>query len=177
MAYSEPIFKKSYRIKLAVWAALTLLMGLGMLIWPFVIFRALMSLLPAVLVVSGITAAGWAWQCRQKRRPHRRYWLLAAALLIAGILLFNFMQWRDVVLWYGFAVYLMLSGWQNMRPVWQRGVEMQPVWRLLGALTVWAFAALMLCMPSSGLSEALRLLGVFTVSWGAFQLLLPPPLE
>ena len=177
MAYGEQIFKKSYRIKLVIWAALTLFLGLGMLVWPFVVFRMLMSLLPAVLTVSGIIAAGWAFQCRRNRRPHRRYWLLAGVMLIAGILLWNFMQWRDVVLWYGFAAYLAVSGWQNMRPVWQRGVEMQPVWRMLGALTVWAFAALMLCMPSSGLSEALRLLGVFTVSWGAFQLLIPPPQE
>ena len=73
MAYGEQIFKKSYRIKLAIWAALTLFLGLGMLVWPFVVFRMLMSLLPAVLTVSGIIAAGWAFQCRRNRRPHRRY--------------------------------------------------------------------------------------------------------
>lgn len=177
MSYGEQIFKKSYRIKLAVWAATTLILGLGMLIWPFVVFRLLIVMLPALLIAGWLITAAWAWQCKANRRPHRRYWVLSGVLLLSGILLYNFMQWRDVVLWYGFAAYLIISGWQNMRPVWRRGVEMQPVWRLLGALTVWAFAALMLCMPSSGLSEALRLLGVFTFSWGAFQLLIPPPQE
>ena len=177
MTYGEQIFKKSYRIKLALWAISTLILGLGMLIWPFVVFRLLIVILPALLIAGWLITAAWAWQCKSNRRPHRRYWGLSVILLISGILLYNFLQWRDVVLWYGFAAYLAISGWQNMRPVWQRGVEMQPVWRMLGALTVWAFAALMLCMPSSGLSEALRLLGVFTVSWGAFQLLIPPPQE
>ena len=177
MAYGEQIFKKSYRIKLAIWAIATLLLGLGMLIWPFVTFRLLITLLPVVLIAAGVLTAMWAFQRRRNRRPYRRYWLLSAALLTGGTLLWIFLQWRDVALWYGFAVYLAVSGWQNMRPVWQRGVEMQPFWRILGALTVWAFAALMLYMPSSGLSEALRLLGVFTVSWGTFQLLIPPPQE
>ena len=78
MAYGEQIFKKSYRIKLAIWAISTLILGLGMLIWPFVTFRLLITLLPVVLIAAGILTAAWVFQHRRSRRPYRRYWLLTA---------------------------------------------------------------------------------------------------
>ena len=84
MAYGEQIFKKSYRIKLAIWAIATLLLGLGMLIWPFVVFRFLISFLPAALIGAGIITALWAFQRRRNRRNYRRYLLSAAAMLTGG---------------------------------------------------------------------------------------------
>lgn len=177
MIESSRIFNTSYRIKLIIWAAAALLLGACMIAWPFAVFRVLIGLLPLSLLAASLLTAFVAFQRKNARKRHRRCWLLAAVLLTSGLLLYHFLQWRDVVLWYGFALYLYISGWQNLRPAWQRGVDMQPIWRVLGSLTVWGFGALMLLMPSSGLSEALQLLGIFTACWGVFQLLLPPPRE
>ena len=86
-------------------------------------------------------------------------------------------QWRDVILWYLFIVYLVYSAYQLWQPVRARGVAKQIFWRSLGGLTAAGFAVMLLLKPRSGLSEALMLLGGFLICWGTFQLLLPAPRE
>ena len=88
--------------------------------------------------------------------------------------LFRWAEWRDGVLWYIFVGYLIFSAYLNMRPAWLPGVEKHAFARYAGGLTVWGFAVLLLFMPRSGLSDALQLLGIFTVAWGLYQLFLPP---
>ena len=170
-------FTSGCRFKLAVWALATLLLGLAMLFYPYVVFGYLVESLPWVILFSGAFFGVKALALKRRRKKYLPSMIAAVVLLGGGAALFWQPVWRDTVLWYVFAGYLIISGWQNLRPTRLPGVEKQTVSRYAGALAVWLMALLMLLKPRSGLSEALLLLSVFFISWGAFQLLLPPPRE
>ena len=169
-------FSMSLRFQLMFLAAFSLALGIGLVIWPFIFFGCMVMALPWGLLAVAllIWLAGLRgisdWR-RKKRLPS----LIGGSLfLIGGLLLLHFSHWRDMVLWYIFAAYLIFSAYCMLRPAWLPGVEKQSFARWIGALTVWGFVVLLLFMPRSGLSDALQLLGVFTAGWGAYQLLLPP---
>lgn len=164
----------SSRLKLLFWAAFSLLLGLGMIFFPYRLFGILMTLLPWALLLAGVKNLVDFVQLYRRNKKFLLKLSGAVLLLVSGALLLKFIHWRDVVLWYIFVGYLIISAYIIMRPAWQPGLEKQIFSRTAGALTVWGFAVLLLFMPRSGLSEALLLLGVFTVGWGMFQLLLPP---
>lgn len=171
------IFTAGYRFKLTAWAVVTLLLGAVMFFYPYIVFGYLVTALPWALLGGGVFCGLKTAALRRRRKKYFRSGWLAAVLLGAGGVLLWQTVWVDTVLWYIFALYLLISGWQNLRPVWIPGLEKQIWWRYAGSLTVWGFVLLMLLKPRSGLSEALMMLSLFFISWGIFQLLLPPPQE
>ena len=170
-------FTSSCRIKLAIWALVTLLLGLAMLFYPYVVFGYLVESLPWAILIAGGVFATKAWTLKRRRKKYFPNMFAAVVLLGGSAAVFWQPSWRDTVLWYVFAGYLIISAWQTLRPTRLPGVEKQTVIRYAGALAVWLMALLMLLKPRSGLSDALLLLSVFLISWGAYQLLLPPPRE
>ena len=167
-------FSRSWRLQLIFWAAFSLLQGLGLTVMPFVVFGYLLAALPWGLIVLGCWLLLAGFHNRSRRQKHLPELFVGAAVGAAGVLLIYWVHWRDVVLWYLFVGYLIVSAYCTVRPAWQTGVERQVFARWIGALTVWGFAALLLFMPRSGLSDALQLLGIFTVGWGVFQIAMPP---
>ena len=165
----------NHRRQLLFWAVFSLLLGFGFLFFRFVIFGYLSMLLPWALCLVG---AGLIFN-GIPRKSKRRYIKIAAGILIAALggVLFYWARWRDSVLWYIFVLYLLISAYNNMRPAWLPGVEKHVFARCAGGLTVWGFAALLLLMPRSGLSDALQLFGIFSAAWGMYQILLPPGRE
>ncbi|MBR2356395.1 MAG: hypothetical protein IKA65_00025 [Lentisphaeria bacterium] len=163
------------RLQLLFWACFSLLLGLGFIFYGFVVFGYLVAALPWILSVAG----GLIFLSGILRKSRRGYFkiVLGAVIFCCGIALFRWPEWRDGVLWYIFTAYLAISAYINMRPAWRRGVEKHVFARYAGGLTVWGFAALLLFMPRSGLSDALQLLGFFAAAWGVYQLLLPPGRE
>lgn len=161
-----------HRLQLLFWAVFSLLLGVGFIFSGFVVFGYLVAVLPwvlstagAILVISGIP----------RKSKHRYMRIIPGAIILcAGLALFRWAHWRDSVLWYIFVLYLVISAYVNMRPAWHPGLEKHAFARYMGGLTVWGFAALLLFMPRSGLSDALTLLGIFTVAWGIYQTALPP---
>ena len=161
-----------HRLQLLFCALFSLGLGLGFIFSEFAVFAYLVMLLPWLLSISGILlviSAVW------RKRKHRSIKIASAAVLIAaGIVLFRWAYLRDPMLWYFFVLYLIVSAYINMRPAWHPGLEKHAFARYVGGVTVWGFAALLLFMPRSGLSDALTLLGCFTAAWGVYQILLPP---
>ncbi len=174
---TNPILTPDIRFRQILAALLTILLGLGMIFFPFRLFSYLVSFLPWGLLLSG----AWCIVCargKKRQRTSRIKWLFLAIILLAdGLILYYQTQWRDIVLWYLLAFYWFFSAWQLLQPIWHRGVEKQTLARCLGVLPVFTLALLMLFRPRSGLSDALTLQGIFAVGWGLFQLLLPPHRE
>jgi uncharacterized membrane protein HdeD (DUF308 family) len=149
-----------------------------LILLPRRVFALMCWLLPCVCVPCGLWNMFRAFQLPRKERWRRFGKFVAGAILLAsGILLWVFFQWRTLVMWYVMVLYLAVSAWQNLRPVWARAVEKQIFWRVLGSITVLGFAVVMLRMPGSMLNTALMILGCFMIAWGMFQLLLPTPRE
>ena len=170
-------FTANYQLKVIFRAIFILLLGLGMIFWPYRLFGLLVMILPWAAALCGLMALGKVVQLRKKRQKYYLPLLLAVVLLSGGGVLYWRPGWCDVVLWYVFAGGLFASACYVMQPVWMRGVERQIIWRLAGGMLAVGLAVLMLLKPRSGLSDALLLLGIFSVGWGFFQLLLPPPRE
>lgn len=165
--------KFNYRWQLLLWACFSLLLGLGFIFSGFAVFGYLVAALPWILSLTGAFLA----ISNISRKPGKwKYFLIISGTVIClgGTALFYWVQLRDVVLWYIFAGYLFLSAYLNMLPAWRPGLEKHAFARCVGGFTVWGFAALLLFMPRSGLSDALQLLGIFTAAWGMYQLALPP---
>lgn len=163
----------NHRLLLLFWACFSLLLGLGFIFYSFVVFGYLVTLLPWILSAAG---AGLFLSGVPRKSAGQKYFrfALGTVILCCGAALFRWAEWRDGVLWYIFVGYLIFSAYLNMRPAWLPGVEKHAFARYAGGLTVWGFAVLLLFMPRSGLSDALQLLGIFTVAWGLYQLFLPP---
>ncbi len=156
-------------------AALTLLLGAGLLYRPYWVFAWLVALLPPVLLSAGVWLVALGALADRRERGKRRRLLLAGLVLLAsgGGLWFE-PSWRDAVLWYCFAGWLFYTAFLTIRPALARGVERQVFWRWGGGLAALGLGILMLWKPRSGLSDALLLLGGFALAWGVFQLALPP---
>ena len=161
----------NHRLLLLFWACFSLLLGLVFIFYGFIVFGWLVTVLPWVLSISGIVLL----LSGIPRKSRRRYFKIVtgAVIFCCGAALFRWAEWRDGVLWYIFVGYLLLSAYQTMRAARLPGVERHAFARYIGGVTVWGFAALLLFMPRSGLSDALQLLGVFAAAWGLYQLLLP----
>ena len=171
------IFTFFYKFTMTSWSLGFLLLGTALLLWPFKIFGMLMQVMPwGILAV-----AAWSIIYALKQKSRRKAWLgrlLAGLILLAvGSVALCKMEWRDVFLWYCFAGILAFSAWQVVKILRMRLSNKHSLWRYLGALTVWGMVILMLFKPQSGLSDALALLGVFSIAWGVFMLLLPSPEE
>jgi len=150
--------------------AILLLLGGGLLIKPFVVFGYLVKFLPWVLLAVGAVLAFAGFTGRPIRRVRA---VIGIVLVVDGFVLLFESRWRDVVLWYGFALLLLFTGWDTLRLAFRPGTARQTFWRLAGGGVALAFGALMLWKPRSGLSDALTLLGIFAVAWGIFLLALP----
>ena len=161
-----------HRLQLLFCALFSLGLGLGFIFSEFAVFAYLVMLLPWLLSIGGILL----WISGIQRKSKRNYVkiVLGAIIFCIGIALFRWAYLRDPMLWYFFVLYLVVSAYINMRPAWHPGLEKHAFARYIGGVTVWGFAALLLFMPRSGLSDALTLLGCFTAAWGVYQILLPP---
>ena len=174
---SQSVFTFAYRSRMICHALLGIVFGAGMIFLPYWLFGVMMFLLPYGVWAAGLWQIVKALKLHSQRKNYVRI-LLCGLLLVAGAgLVFWKFQWRDIILWYLFTLYLLYSAYQVWRPVRARGVAKQIFWRSLGSLTAAGFAVLLLLKPRSGLSEALTLLGGFLIAWGIFQLLLPAPRE
>jgi uncharacterized membrane protein HdeD (DUF308 family) len=171
------IFTLAYKFETMLWAIGTVLAGVGLLLCPFMLFGLLLEIMPWLMLLIGIWQIFSAWDQKKRRKSYLAKGFAGGVLLIFAILMFCKLEWRDVVLWYCFALLLVISGWHCFMPLRVRAWNRLALWRYLGVFTVWGFACLMLFKPRSGLSDALSLLGVFAAAWGVFQLLLPPPEE
>ena len=177
MSQTGKTITSNYQLKVFFMAVFTLLLGGGMIFYPYRLFGMLVMILPWAAALGGFIALGSALQRRYKRKKYILQLFWAVLLLTGCAALYRFPGWCDAVLWYIFAGFLFASAWRIMQPVRMRGVERQIIWRLAGGVLATGLAVLMLLKPRSGLSDALMLLGFFSVGWGFFQLLLPPPRE
>ena len=167
--------KSNHRLQLLAGGCFSLLLGLGFIFYGFVVFGYLTVILPWLLTIGGL----WCWGSgviSRKNKRNRAYTVIIAGAVIfcGGIVLFKWAHLRDGALWYIFVGYLIVSAYFTMLPAWRPGLEKHAFARCMGGLTVWGFAALLLLMPRSGLSDALQLLGIFSAAWGVYQLSLPP---
>ena len=149
---------------------LFLLFGAALLIRPFWVFGWLVQLFPWLLTVSGALCAAGALT----RKPFGKIQMVAGAVGIGlGVWLFRAPVWRDRVLWYVLAALLLWSGAVMLSGAFRPAVARQTFARVLGGGTAAVFALLMFFKPRSGLSDALTLIGLFTLAWGVYLAALP----
>ena len=174
---SQEHFSFASRWHIAVWALLSIAVGLGLALLTDRFFNILVMLLPYLVWASGLWRVIMALKKRSWRKSYRGTFIWGLMLISGAGAIFWQRQFSGTILWYFLTLYCFYSAYQIWRPVMARCVEKQPIWRTLGSLTTVGFAVFMLLKPRSEFSLALLMVGCFLIAWGIFQLLLPAPQE